>query len=539
MLLTSLAMPGQAQTVQPQAQVVDLFLTADALSPVAPTAAESQSRSIISNAATPGLGFIVPWGDFEIPHDLVMSNNAVVTFWLTSDTVAPLTNIRATIQKNGADVASGQIGTFADSASNGEKNLIRSEEQQKFVLGVPLGGSEWSAGDKLTLAFVFFGAAASDTPTDVFVVFGSTVHPSRVAIAVDDPGGLASAATAKTLYLGDGALVEDAPIATEDKARASESTGNAGTVSTIATAAAFVWGKATTTQDMVLGETTVTLWVSGSGNAVAMRGLRAFLFVGGAEVAQEQVGTSAWTYPVHVTTGGPVQNPVFRFVIGLDTDGLEVPAGTDIELRISTWSTTDSSVGQIVFLYGSVGRPASVMLLAKGGTQPAGPSLAVGSPSTQLSGEAGGKAKGVLTVANSGSGDVEVSLNATGDLSVEFEGSVPATATANSTRAFNFSVDLADAKAGDRYTVTVHAWAAGAEIGNVTYEVDVLPGSKAGQATTAGSTPSSTEGPSATQTTTEASGEQKETESSGVPGFGPAAALAALGALVAVRRRRA
>lgn len=521
------SVPNAAAQAPPAgSSIVDFYLAKSGLDTTPPAKDVSEKRSILSAVATPGLGFIVEWGRIKIPHDLFFVSNGVVTVWLTSDNTALYTSMNVYIYRGSTQLFSQGSGINPDTGS-GAGNIITSTEAQKAEFAIPLGGTSWKAGDELGLRFAFFGVGAGGTPADVYILYGSTKHPSRLSAAVDNLGTFPTISSTKTIYLAEAKTLSlNAPTDEKDKMRETE---NAGPVA-LGSASAWSWGKFKTTEDMVLaGDSYVVGWVTMQGTAAAMRGLRVTVAFG-STAPNQAIGVVANSY--QSVSGAP---SVTRFLVPLNTAGLQIPAGTDIDIRFQMWSSSDANSGKMFFTYGSKGRPAGLTLQVVGASAPAPdlptielPQVTLSSEATQASAAPGETAAFVLSVANGAAQDVNVTLSASSDTTVSFEGGDVVTVPAGATQAVNLAAQVPeDAAAGSSLSFVVTASVEGSAVANLTFLIDVIEKAKE-EAKEAGETATNqTEG-----------ARLLEDEAVGIPGWTLPTILAAIAAGVWLTRRR-
>lgn len=333
--------------------MVNFYLTATGLNPNAPTAEESGQRSIVGPAATPVLSFFTDWGTYNFKQKTSFVSDATLTLWLTATDTAVLTQLDVSIRKGTTSVATGTTRTVLDVEGQGEGNTISSDRATKLEIAIPLKGTEWNKNEQMLLRVTFFGVAAEETDLDVFVLYGSVVHPSRLSVSVHELGILPPAAFAQTVYLADEALAFEEPTSAADQARPSENPG----AESLAEAENWSWGTLRTTQALLLTEDSVlTFWVTLQGSAGAIRGLEATVVLGPYNLTKS-IGNVLFTY--QSASAAP---SVTRIVLAFNTSGLLLPKDTLIDIRFSVSSTSDPTTGTIMFLYGSTGRPAGLRL---------------------------------------------------------------------------------------------------------------------------------------------------------------------------------
>lgn len=387
------APPAAAEPTPPQT-ALDLYLSAEGLSPAPPASEESAAFVAVDPATLPLSGatfptaLIVDFGSYEFPVDTTITTSGVLTVFVTADTASFITDIRAFVyDEAGDEVASGRKGPFVGStvststSTPGQTdNQLRPGRILKYELGIPLAGTDWAAGDALTLSFWMSAVSAAGTPTEVKILYNSTKHPSRLAFGVDTAGPAAAPNLFKFLYLAQDGLAKDAPVAEESLKRATASDGQCaqGTCppqfATMATAGQWTWGSFVLDEDFTpTGDMLATVWVTldGSPGAAVIRALRVharFTLPGedDAIVREQDMG-------VRPTAFNSQQPSTLRLNLGVNMTGLTLPAGTTLELRFSTWSTDESPGGAIVLLYGSAAHPASLMFEVAGAAPAAPP----------------------------------------------------------------------------------------------------------------------------------------------------------------------
>lgn len=156
------------------------------------------------------------------------------------------------------------------------------------------------------------------------------------------------------------------------------------------------------------------------------------------------------------------------------------------------------------------------------------PSVSLSSDATQASGAAGETADFALNAVNQGSADANVTLSASGDAAVAFEGGEVVSVPANATRVVNFTAQVPEgAQAGSTLNFTVIASVDGAEVGNLTFLIDVIEKVKEEAKDAAEPAASQTEGARLLQD-----------EAAGIPGWTLPTILAAIAAGVWLTRRR-
>jgi hypothetical protein len=286
---------------------------------------------------------------------------------------------------------------------------------------------------------------------------------------------------------------------------------------------AWEWGSTVAPSDMTItAETVVSMWLAPPGGAGAMRGLTVTLGLGKGAPAS---GTGAIAKNWNPTAAAPT-----KYVLSFATRGMEIKAGDKISLQIAAWTTSDAA--EVRAYYGSIGKPAGLMIPILGGASSGGDvELNLTAPSTELTGPAGGKASGTLNLTNPGATDANVTLNVSGDASVTFPIEGPYLVTGGNSSEVAFDVDLSDAAAGDNRTITVAALVDGVEVGNITYTVTATA-PEPDTVQTANATTSTTAGTNGTAGAKSAEG------GGGIPSVGPLAGLVALVAVALVARRR-
>ncbi len=350
--------PGTAQPA-PTGGYLKLYIEDAGLSPAAPTAEADKTKSVLTSFSSPGLSNFVDLGSWKVTHDLTFTTDGVATLWLSAEEAAVITSFDVQIRKGSNEVWRSGTGT------NGEGTFTDlGPEPTKYELGVGLLGTEWKAGDVFNVRVILFGVAEPGTPTDVFLHYGSLQHPSGVAGSVDAVGALTPAGSPLGVFLAaNNALSLDAPTAEQDLARES---GNAGP-GALASASAWSWGKTTLPEDTLLVEDSVFMcWTTLQGTAAAVRGFRVtvdFKTPGGTETVTKSAGLRTTSY--QSATGAP---SVTHWALGLPTAGLELPAGTEIDVKFQIWSSHADPPGKVVILYGSATHPSGLVLGAEGGS---------------------------------------------------------------------------------------------------------------------------------------------------------------------------
>lgn len=509
---------AEAQTASGDASpIVNFYLADESLDPNPPTSEESKQASILGNPPTPALSWIVAWGGIDLAEPITVTQDAVVTIWLTPEEANVITQLRAILYSDGSEIARGTTGTVA---GTGGESLL--DEPTRYQFGIPTRGME-IAGD-LELRFVFFGTGASDSDVDVYALYGSTTHPSRLSVSVADPGALPTTSFGQTLFFGDETLTPAAPTSDEDKARATESTGIDGSgVTTMGTASEWDWGSYTLEEDAVLADdASLTFWLSHDGDPALLRTVRPVLYLGGQDVTQTG-GVGAWEF---------VDAEVHAFRIAFATAGMELSAGDEIRVAFLTWSTSDSNLGEILFLYGSTAHPAGLTLRFAGASA-AAPDVSVTPTPAAAEVPAGQTASFTLAIHNNGTEPVDVVLNAT-DPAVFVAADTAVTVQANEATSVSAQVAVpSDATVGDSLTYRIAAEVGGLEVANATLTVNV------GE-TSDDRTPAPTDGGSDANgnATGNQTGESFDDDGGSVPAAGPVAMAVAVALAVVVASRR-
>jgi hypothetical protein len=383
--LLLVSFPSAPAAPAPEQATLDLYLAANALSPSPPTGATAAARSIVATASLPTAGAAVltaqisEWGRYKFPVDTRFTSNGAVTVWVTADTAAVINDVRGYVYKGAGttSLASGGRGLYADqTAGTSNQHLLTPGRSLKFELGLNLQGLEWKAGEEFTLKFWVSAATAAGTPVDVRIQYGSLDRPSRISAAVSDLGGVVAPNALRSYFFTADGLTREAPSATTSLRRVSESMGahaSAPQGSSVATATTWSWGKLTLEEPVTAqGEALVSVWttVDGAQKAGVLRGLRVLLEMKPPTTPlitrQQDVGIAARSYE-SVSTANAATS---RFVMAVNMTGIDLPAGSTLEVKFIVWSTNNDPPGRIVFLYGSTAHPASVQFTVPGGAAP-------------------------------------------------------------------------------------------------------------------------------------------------------------------------
>lgn len=532
-VLASLAPVASAQAAPLPAPgglpIVNLYVSGDALggamSPEPPSASTATTKSVISTATTPALGFYVTLGSFTPVTELVPTTDVIASAWLSAATAMPYSQICLYFSRAGTDLGTGC--TPQDSPGTLDTTPLRVSRS------VAQRGATLAAGTRYDFRIIVFGASGATTPTDVLVHYGSTTTPTGLVFGAVTDGGLGSQSVSTGIYLAEGALSLEAPSAPADLSRTAPTAAGSA-----AQSAEFSWGTKvkTTTPLTVTGPSVFTIWVSLSGNAGAVRGLSATAVFGAASESQTRGNFAAAFQSASGAAG------INRYSFSLDTAGMSIPAQTEIDIKLQILTTSESLAGTIVFLYGSQGRPAGLSIPAL----PVPESVSVsGSPLSQTV-VPGATALYTVSVKNEGAAALEYALNATGlpaGVNVAFDaanGTLDANAT--QTHAVRVAVPI-DAPDGSFPLVVLVAGArGGADNVSLTLvvqreEVPPATGPTDGQQPPADDAGGSTDGaPPAGGNSTDNAGGKK---SGGIPSSGLLPGLfVALAALVLLARRR-
>jgi hypothetical protein len=455
-LIVAFVPAAPAQAAAPLPQVLDLYLADGALSPAKPTASASLSRSINNEvgATTPGFNAATSpaeaggrnaatWGGYKLPQTIYYTGGAVVTLYLTpaADQKVIIDDIWAGVADNTSAVAStksGNRGFYTDTKTAGTppptagqlaNNTLEVGEVQKFE--IPIGGMRGTNDGRirrdqtLRLDIKVSAFTVEGAPVDIKVLYGSTQHPSRVSGPVNVlPAGVAAGNIAATYFLADRSFTQVAPTSATPQKRATESSlavsGTAVPAGTLASASTWSWGNHTFTQPFKpTGDCLLRVFVANAEAQTvgALRGLRAILTFnapGKAPISRQSdigVGVAGRTF-----TTGAQNAPTARitFYVALNMTGIDVPAGTRMELQFITWSTSSDQTGKLYFFYGGTVDNAALMFIlppgsgtesgSGGGATASATSGATSPTTTATSGATSGTATSAATNATGSSG---------------------------------------------------------------------------------------------------------------------------------------
>lgn len=332
---------------------MSLYMTGAPPGPMAttaPTAATPQSASIVATAMTPGASAApITLGTFTPAVDMTFLSDGVAVYWIVSDNAAAWTQIDATILDGATQVIRSSAApvqpptvTAATPATAATVSQVR--------IPMALAGIELKGGTTYTLSTRTFGVGVS-----LKVLYDSIDRPSGLFAAVSDPAAFPTTASAFNVFFAkDRKLTTELPTAATDE---STPLPTACTNACIALQSPVEWGTLTATTDAVVaGETILTLWVRAS-TAAVVRGINSNLVIGETTYAgQAWLGTTAQAFGP--SPGTPER--VYRFTYA--TRGAEIKAGDEIKISFGMWSTTDLPTGTLNLLYGSAAKPAGAMI---------------------------------------------------------------------------------------------------------------------------------------------------------------------------------
>jgi hypothetical protein len=501
--------------------VAELYVAGSALggpmTPESPTAEKGTQKSLIASAINPGLGTTVLIGTFQPETDFVFASDTAATIYLVASTAMAYDQIQVNLVGTGLTGMSSNTPLTAPAAIQTTITQLR--------LAIPTLGQALKAGTKVSVNVVLFGIGAGGTPTELYLVYGSAKQATGLDFSMDRPGAFPSHSSAFAAFMADKSLTLVPPTATADKS-ASAYAGSC-TGSCMGSVPAWDWGKTTSpTAFTVAAETVFAVWLAPPGGAGAMRGFTVTLFLGKTSFATG-TGTIAKAWSDSKPT---------KYVFNLATRGAQVAPGDDIKIQFAAWTTGDA--GEVRAYYGSVVRPAGLMIPIVGGGPAASDGAAnpvtLSAPSTGLSGPAGGVANGSVLVANPGKTALNLTLNATGNVSVAFRTKGPYAVAANKSTTVNFTVDLGHAAAGKTYPMALHAWIDGKEVGNLSYTVTASGASANGGPASTG------KGATSTNAKTNESANAKTADGKkGIPAPGAVLVVGAFAIIAILRRRRA
>jgi MYXO-CTERM domain-containing protein len=512
--------PAAAQTNDVGEGILQLYLApAGALSFDAPTSTTVTKKSAISSTpATPGLSTSIIHGTIKAPHDFLITSDMAITVYLSAETQTVVTQVGLAFMK-------GSTAYTASTPSSSTYTLTTAVTT--ITLTVPTRNVAVKTDDVLGYRLIVFAPSAQGTATEVYLHYGYEAAPSRVVAStnmpIDAPGAIG--VPVKAFFMAPTGLTFEVPSAATDTRRPLIAT-------TMATATSSSYGSVVLETDIeVIGDSVITLWLGLEGTAAAMRGFGASLKIGSV-TKTASYGTIAHTFTS--TTSAYL----YRF--SFPTTGTSAKAGDKIEILLQTWTSSDTDAGKLAILTGGATRPSGVMIPVKElGPKPK-VSMAIEGAS-EANATAGGTAAFALNLTNTGTGDGNVTLNVTGNVSATLAQPILVAAGQTVIQALALKVNESEA-ANTTLRVEVVASIDGKSVGNVTFYIHVIAGAPAGSGGTDGSSGSggSDGGPGTGGTDgSSANGTQKAAEpGKGVPGHGLAMVLVALAALVLWSRRR-
>ncbi len=369
LILAILPTPANAADPMPRmspgAPVMALYMAGappDEMATTAPTAAAAKSVSIVNTAMTPAasLNPAITLGTFTPAVDMTFLSDGVAVYWVVSDNAAAWTEIQANILEGSTVVVSAAASPVPPPTVTAETPADAATVSQ-IRIPIPLAGIELKGGTTYTLITRTSGVGAS-----LNVLYDAVDRPSGLFAAISDGAAFATSSSAFNVFLAkDRTLTTELPTATTDESTPlpTDCTG-----ACMGGQAPVNWGTWTATSDAtVAGETILTLWV-GAANVAAVRGMNSNLVIGGTTYAgQSWLATTAQAYGP--SPGTPER--LYRFTYA--TRGAEITAGDDITISFGMWSTTDLPTGTLNLLYGSAAKPAGVMIPIVGGPAASGP----------------------------------------------------------------------------------------------------------------------------------------------------------------------
>lgn len=501
--------------------LVNFYLDDASLTLEAPTGEDTQRGSIMGTPTTPITGFIIPYGGMDLDGPITFTTDMSVTLWIEAEEAQLYTRLAAYLYSGDEQIVSGHTGLVA--GTEGESLL---DDTRRVQIAIPTNGETIDGDIELRLSLRGTGTDAAE-PADIYALYGSTAHPSHLSAgvtaesleALDGPSGFA-----RTYYFDDESFTMEPPTSEESKTRSHDVLG----VENIATSAGMVWGSTIVEEDMeFIGDATLTFWLTHSGDPAIMRTVRPEIHIGGETVTQTG-GIDAWPFADGETYG---------FEIGFPTAGMEVAAGTEIQVDIILWSTNSDEVGTIDYLYGSTVHPAGLTLRVAGdapGAEPGLPELNMTSERTEANVAPGGSTNFTVQIENLGETNATVDFNATTDdaLTVSYPEATNLTINGNATEQAGFNVAVSpDALINTTHTVNFTAEVDGVPVGNLTFTIQVVRAEEADEEQDLGDSSNGNE--------TDGSGDGLEEETGFLPAPGVVPILL-LGfvALKILRRRR-
>ncbi len=465
LVLVASATPSMAQEgLEVDPALVNFYLDDESLTLEAPTGEDTQRGSIMGTPTTPVTGFIIPYGGMDLNGPITFTTDMSVTLWIEAEEAQLYTRLAAYLYSGGEQIVLGHTGLVA--GTEGETLL---DDTRRVQIAIPTNGETFDGDIELRLSLRGTGTGAAE-PADIYALYGSTEHPSHLSAGVtaesletlDEPSGFA-----RTYYFDDESLTMEPPTTEESKTRSHDVLG----VENFATSAGMEWGSVTVEEDMeFIGDATLTFWFTHSGDPAIMRTVRPEIHIGGETVTQTG-GIDAWPFTDGETYG---------FEIGFPTAGMEIAAGTEIQVDFLVWSTNSDEVGTIDYLYGSTVHPAGLTLRAAGdppGAEPGLPELNMTSERTEANVAPGGSANFTVQVENLGETNATVDFNTTAEetLTVSYPDASNLTIAGNNTEQATFNVEVSpDALINTTHTLEFIAEMDGVPVGNLTFTIQVV-----------------------------------------------------------------